>query len=287
MTACIPRLAASVVLVAATQWAWCADAPPAVIRDASGCGVVNPNPKPDESITWSGGCKDGLAEGSGLLQWRRGETPGSSYSGRLSAGKPAGEGIETFANGARYEGGFVDGRHDGHGVFTWPGGMRYDGEFQHGDMSGQGTLTLLGSRVEGTFLRGQLAGPATIVRIEAPDEIRIRLEVGTDPMPPAAAPSAVPGTYPRIADDTTCRPQYPSISLRAHAMGVTGLALLVDPDGHVQRVRLIHPAGADFAHGLLDLSALLALSRCQMSTFRVPGASAERWMKVSYRWRID
>ncbi len=314
MTPCFPRLAAAVVLAIAARSASCAEAPATITRDARGCGVVNLNPKAGESITWSGACQDGLAEGSGLLQWRQGETLGASYSGRLSAGKQTGQGIETFTSGDRYEGNFVDGRRSGHGVFTWPGGLRYegdfvdgqrsghgsfdmggglryDGAFERGDMSGQGTLTFLGARIEGTFVRGRLDGPAVLVRKEADGESRLPLDVGAVPAaaeaPASGAASAPVPTYPRIDVATKCRPQYPPMALRTQAMGRTDLALLVDPYGQVLRARLVHSSGSDFAHGLLDLSALLSLVGCPVETSRVPGQSAERWIKIAYQWRLE
>lgn len=34
-----------------------------------GCYVWNPYPKPDETVTWTGACADGLAEGTGTQTW--------------------------------------------------------------------------------------------------------------------------------------------------------------------------------------------------------------------------
>lgn len=33
-----------------------------------GCRIVNPSPQPHESTSWSGGCRDGYADGDGVLQ---------------------------------------------------------------------------------------------------------------------------------------------------------------------------------------------------------------------------
>jgi len=39
------------------------------IADArTGCKVINLTPKPPETISWSGSCANGLAQGSGVLQ---------------------------------------------------------------------------------------------------------------------------------------------------------------------------------------------------------------------------
>lgn len=42
-----------------TQW----------IADKRGCKVVNIAPQEGESITWSGECKNGIANGEGTLTW--------------------------------------------------------------------------------------------------------------------------------------------------------------------------------------------------------------------------
>jgi len=39
------------------------------IADKRGCKVANPFPRAGESITWSGPCKNGFADGQGILQW--------------------------------------------------------------------------------------------------------------------------------------------------------------------------------------------------------------------------
>ena len=33
------------------------------------CKIWNPEPQSNESVTWSGPCKDGLASGKGILHW--------------------------------------------------------------------------------------------------------------------------------------------------------------------------------------------------------------------------
>jgi hypothetical protein len=45
-------------------------AEPSWIADSvSGCKVWNPNPQPNETIKWSGDCRDGKANGFGTLEW--------------------------------------------------------------------------------------------------------------------------------------------------------------------------------------------------------------------------
>ena len=39
------------------------------IADSNGCKIWNPNPKPNETVTWSGACVGGFGSGAGVLQW--------------------------------------------------------------------------------------------------------------------------------------------------------------------------------------------------------------------------
>ena len=289
MPSCLLRVATLCLLAAAARAAPCAETAPGVIRDAAGCGVVNPDPKPGESITWTGGCRDGLADGPGTLQWSQGDVRGTTYVGAMSSGKLVGQGVETFTNGARFEGMFVDGRRDGHGVFTWPGGMRYDGAYERGEMTGQGSLTSMGARLEAAFTRGGLSGPGVLVQQQAGAERRLPVDVGDAPQPAALAASAAGGTaaFARISDFRTCRPEYPPMALRARAVGTTTLALFVDTDGHVQHARLVHASGTDFTHGLLDLSALVSLASCAIAPARIDGQAVQDWLRIDFRWVLD
>src|SRR5215471_4227514 len=70
------------------------------------CKVWNPQPEPNESVTWSGPCKDGYATGQGILAW-------------TENGKPD----------VRYEGAYANGKRNGHGVLILPNGMRIEGEW--------------------------------------------------------------------------------------------------------------------------------------------------------------
>ncbi|MCY3598232.1 MAG: hypothetical protein OXG71_12445, partial [Rhodospirillales bacterium] len=106
-----------------------------IMAENQPCRLYNPNPMPDETVTWSGGCVDGKAHGEGRREWR---TPKgvSVYVGPLRAGTPHGRGVLTGAGGNHYEGDFVDGELAGQGVFTWPDGDRYEGDFVDGKPHG-------------------------------------------------------------------------------------------------------------------------------------------------------
>lgn len=78
---------------------------------ATGCKVENNHPMPKQSISWSGKCENGMANGVGTLQW-------------LGAGKLI----------KLYEGSMKDGIASGYGTLTWSfnNGPIYKGEFKDG-----------------------------------------------------------------------------------------------------------------------------------------------------------
>jgi hypothetical protein len=70
----------------------------------TGCKIWNPAPQPEESVTWSGGCKNGFAEGEGVLQWFEQGKPDAKFEGAYQGGKRNGYGILTDAKGNREAG---------------------------------------------------------------------------------------------------------------------------------------------------------------------------------------
>ena len=110
-------LAASLLLVPMAgiaqnpQTGWIAD-------PRTGCRVMNAHPQPNETITWSGGCGNGIAQGQGVLQWFENGHPAERYEGELRGGQMNGHGILTPGNGGRYEGDFRDGKANGFGQWT-------------------------------------------------------------------------------------------------------------------------------------------------------------------------
>lgn len=90
-----------------------------MIDDRNGCKVLNPDPLPNESVQWSGACKNGYAEGEGTQQWFDNGVPGQKYIGSMSGGKRSGS-----------------------GVYIWPDGMRFDGEFFNNKRNGFGKMVI-------------------------------------------------------------------------------------------------------------------------------------------------
>jgi hypothetical protein len=131
--------------------------------DSKGCKVWNPNPQPNETITWSGGCVNGLAEGEGILVWFKDGKQVSEDKGTFRAGKLEGPGVSTFPGQSRYEGDFVGFRRQGRGTMSFGNGNRYEGDFEAGTFHGRGIYTFMnGDRYEGDFSSGTPNGPGTL-----------------------------------------------------------------------------------------------------------------------------
>jgi len=129
------------------------------IADQNGCKHFNSSPKQDESVTWSGDCKEGFGSGAGELKWYKSGVLTQVLQVSLLEGKANGKGKLTWANGRIYEGGYVNGHMTGSGVKTWPNGDRYEGDFVDGRLEGQGQLSMAtGSIYKGGFLNGKKDG---------------------------------------------------------------------------------------------------------------------------------
>ncbi|WP_426954908.1 hypothetical protein [Muricoccus radiodurans] len=159
----------------------------------TGCWVWNPSPKPGETVTWSGACPNGPAEGEGEGEWRHVENgvpwvelysgnlrdgrldgrgsvaspDGTGYQGDWRNARPHGRGVALLPRGVRYEGEFRDGNRSGRGIQTWPDGTRYDGEWRNGRADGTGTFTSRTGSFSGTWFQGCfIDGQGRIVAIE-------------------------------------------------------------------------------------------------------------------------
>lgn len=108
------------------------------------CQVWIARPLAQEEVTWDGGCKDGLAEGEGVLTRsyvHRGDLYEIGYQGPMRAGKAHGFGKSVDSNSMMYEGNHVDGLYHGKGTLTnlaYDGVFNYVGEFQNGYPHGFG-----------------------------------------------------------------------------------------------------------------------------------------------------
>jgi hypothetical protein len=148
---------AAVLLAAAVTTAPVAAYAGEWVADTLGCQIWNPNPQLEESVTWSGSCANGRAQGPGIVQWLKGNAAVETDKGEWRDGRQANNGIQTWSGG-RYEGDLADGEPNGHGVLTLQK-LRYEGEFRGGKPNGSGTLTAGAETVRGTWKDGCLQGP--------------------------------------------------------------------------------------------------------------------------------
>lgn len=131
--------------------------------DSRGCQLWNQSPRADETVLWSGACRNGLAEGAGSGEWRWRDGV-ARFSGTLIAGRLHGAGRFEWPGGERYEGHFAEGSRTGRGVYVWGNGERYEGTFLDGLPHGEGVLTLANrDRYEGAFQRGARSGAGRLM----------------------------------------------------------------------------------------------------------------------------
>ncbi|MBR0657570.1 MORN repeat-containing protein [Plastoroseomonas arctica] len=138
------------------------------------------------AVEWTGGCRNGLAEGPGTATWpsaqgavattgnfrngalngagSRANADGGRYEGAFTMTMPHGPGVYVAANGQRYEGPFVWGAPNGIGRVTFPNGDRFEGGVVNGMGDGQGIYTWAnGDRYEGNQTAGYPDGQGRFV----------------------------------------------------------------------------------------------------------------------------
>ena len=137
--------------------------PPArgLVADArSRCSVWAPDLRPNETVEWTGACRNGMASGQGELLRRIGPDVVSLTQGRFADGKVEGPATIALAGGAYLTADFTAGQAStgtirygdastytgalrntlphGRGTRTWPRGPDYDGNWVNGQRSGEG-----------------------------------------------------------------------------------------------------------------------------------------------------
>ena len=102
---------AAAILFAASQAAAQTGTPAApdwITTTNKPCKVWNPEPQADESVTWSGPCKDGFASGKGVLRWTENGKPDAVFDGEYANGKRNGHGVLITPDGEHVEGEWVN-----------------------------------------------------------------------------------------------------------------------------------------------------------------------------------
>ena len=132
-----------------------------VLDSSPDCYLWNNNLEVNSTVTWSGACAGGLAEGDGEIKWVSGQDREniSTYTGHLRQGRMEGQWSVVVADGSQGEGPFVDGKQHGHWVFRQPDGTVVEGSFVNGRYHGQWVVHEADGAVgEGPFVDGKRHG---------------------------------------------------------------------------------------------------------------------------------
>ena len=128
------------------------------IAQRSGCYVWNPGLQPGATVTWTGQCAGGFAQGAGTLTWVS-EGNQQTNTGRLQNGRRTGHWVLRFADGGVQEGPFVDGERNGRWVIRLADGGVREGPFVDGERTGHWVLSWADGEVqEGPFVDGEKNG---------------------------------------------------------------------------------------------------------------------------------
>ena len=125
-----------------------------------GCYVRNGSLSPDATVTWTGTCSAGRAQGEGTLKWvwEDGEKTSES-TGSLTDGKRHGPWVLRFEDGGVQEGPYVDGKKHGPWVSRLADGGVQEGPFVDGKRHGPWVLRLADGGVqEGPVVEGKKHG---------------------------------------------------------------------------------------------------------------------------------
>ncbi len=112
------------------------------VDETTGCKVWNSSPLPNETVSYTGPCVDGIANGHGILQWYQDGRPGGRGEGEYRNGRLY-KGTQKYRNGDVFQGSFDDTGRSGKGVYTWPNGSRYEGEWANDKRNGFGVMSLV------------------------------------------------------------------------------------------------------------------------------------------------
>lgn len=156
------RFAATAMLCLLPSLAMAAKTPE--LSGPEDCRVVNTTGKDGVKATWNGACRDGRAEGRGILEWHdRRKKVVLHFDGDVKAGLMHGDGYQRRDDGSQYEGDFAEGRFHGNGTLVDMDG-RYDGQFAGGKRNGRGKMVYaVGGTYDGQWRDDKFNGTGTAV----------------------------------------------------------------------------------------------------------------------------
>ena len=123
-----------------------------------GCHVWDTYLITEQTVTWSGACRGGVASGRGTLVWTR-EGKSTEQAGALARGKKQGKWTIRYANGTAMEGSYVNGKANGRFVIRYAKGGVHEGEAVDGQKHGRWVeRSKHGTVYEGPYVRGKKHG---------------------------------------------------------------------------------------------------------------------------------
>ena len=110
--------------------------------DRPGCYLWNPNPRENVTVTWSGECSNGLAQGNGGVNWYQNDELIQIWETRLQDGHRDGPFVQRYGDGAlEAEGQHVNGEKYGTWtIFSQDGRDRQGGPYVNGKREGTWTF---------------------------------------------------------------------------------------------------------------------------------------------------
>ena len=126
------------------------------ISEQPGCHLWNRGLAPGATVTWTGECIGGLAQGTGTITWVWDGNGQTETGGRLVDGKSNGHWVISRADGTVSEGPFVDGEENGHWVWRYPDGYDMEegeGPYVGGKMHGNWVIRRPNGTVEQWLFR--------------------------------------------------------------------------------------------------------------------------------------
>jgi hypothetical protein len=209
--ACLPVLLTVLFTLPAAARA---DEPAAFVGEPS-CRVAAPILQANESVLWKGPCKDGFADGAGVLERNqqgivrnslvasyevtmvRGRISGDgklkykngdTYAGSFRDGRRDGKGYTAFANGDQYEGGYTNDVPNGPGILLERDGLEYQGDWKDGKFDGIGSIQYaLGGGYFGAWKAGKFHGKGVLTYAGSGRKLEAEFENGRVRNAPAAA----------------------------------------------------------------------------------------------------
>ena len=192
---------------------------------------------PDIAASYSGECRNGLANGKGTATGR------DKYVGEFRDGLQNGKGDYAWDNGNHYVGDWVNGKKTGKGVFTWPNGDRYEGDWANDKMSGRGIYTKAnGERREGDFVDDRFVGKSMETAQEGNAQANFRPVASTDTLEPGVSYSVDVqnfGWLKRISDGGFAGTTGRDLRLEALKINLTNVSSAdagIEYQAHVQNI---------------------------------------------------